>query len=1150
MNRTQLFLDGWQFWHDDTVETELPGGPLAWQDVTLPHDWQIWHVDDLYQDGTGWYRKRFSLGMEPGVRYALYFEGVYMDVTLFVNGAVAGEWKYGYSSFHYDITDFLRSGENEILVRCVLWHPNSRWYSGAGIYRDVWLWEMPETHLLPHSLYIAPQEGAEETWRLPVCAQVGRSGAGPVDRAEYAVAFSVCDAQGRELTRAVVPQTAARPLDAGETEPYARGEREICAYEAELTLRAPRLWDPSDPYCYRVRAVLLRDGEETDCLDSTFGCRTVELDPARGLLLNHRELTLHGVCLHHDLGCLGAAFSRSAAERQIQIMLEMGANAIRTAHNMPAPAVMELADQYGVLIVSESFDCWRLQKNPYDYARFFPDWYRRDVASWVRRDRNHPSLLMWSIGNEIYDTHAGPEGAETMCALMDEVRRHDPYGNGAVTLGSNYMAWENTQRCADIIKVIGYNYSERLYAAHHAAHPDWVIYGSETASIVQSRGIYHFPLEQSLLVDDDLQCSSLGNSSTSWGAHNVDECLRADEENPFTLGQFIWSGFDYLGEPTPYHTKNSYLGQVDTAGFPKDSFYLYQAGWTDWRTAPMVHVFPYWDFNPGQQIDVCVCSNAPEVELWVNGVSQGRRALTESRMASWKVPYQPGSLCAAAYAPDGREIARDETFSFGDAAALTLRADRAALTQDRELAFLTVGAVDADGRPVENASNKVTVRVTGPGRLMGLDNGDSTDREEYKCDARRLFSGKLLAVVAGTGAPGTIEVEVTSPGLLPARCRVDVLPGLLQAADVCSLSAGRDREEIPVRKLELTAARRTLDPACPSVEIFARRCPPEAAEGELVWRLTDCRGVDVSNAALEPLAGDASRVRVTGLGDGEVRVRCAVRQGEVLAPISVLELNVEGMGSRYLSPYDSLSASLYTRSGGEVTNGNERGIATSRDGNTWVAYENLDFGRGGSDEVTMPIFELAGDPLHITFWQGVPHEAGSEVIGERVYHKPTRWNVYQEETFHLDRKLTGVQTFGFELEFKAHIKGFQFRPQSRAWDRLPVTGADVLYGDSYERLDEAIVAIGNNVSLVFREMDFGTRGFHSLTVWGRTELDHNTIHIRFQRDGKEERRSVEFACQEDWGPQTFPLEPVYGMQEVTFIFLPGSNFDFESFQFQ
>src|SRR5699024_4394515 len=307
------------------------------------------------------------------------------------------------------------------------------------------------------------------------------------------------------------------------------------------------------------------------------------------------HLYLRGVCLHHDFGCLGAAFEPDAAARQLRTLKAMGVNSIRTGHTAPAPGLMELADTMGFLINDEIFDCWRSPKNPFDYARFFDAWQARDVAAWVRRDRNRASLLFYSIGNEVYDTHAGPEGADTMRLLLAEVAEHDPAGNGTPTFGSNYMPWENTQACADIIKVVGYNYGERLYDEHHAAHPDWLLYGSETGSLVQSRGIYHFPLAQSTLSDDDEQCSSLGNSRTSWGAESLDLCLTTERHSPYTLGQYLWSGADYIGEPTPYHTRNSYFGMIDTAGFPKDAYYVCQAAWLDPETRPMVHLFPYWD---------------------------------------------------------------------------------------------------------------------------------------------------------------------------------------------------------------------------------------------------------------------------------------------------------------------------------------------------------------------------------------------------------------------------------------------------------------------------------------------------------------------------------------------------------------------------
>lgn len=395
---------------------------------------------------------------------------------------------------------------------------------------------------------------------------------------------------------------------------------------------------------------------------------------------------------------------------------------------MPAPDVMEQADEMGFLVVSEAFDMWERPKNAFDYARFFPEWWRRDVKSWVRRDRNHPSLIMWSIGNEIYDTHAGERGQELTRLLAGEVRRHDPDGHAGVTLGSNYMPWENAQKCADIVKLAGYNYAEKYYQEHHRKHPDWVIYGSETGSVVSSRGVYHFPYSSQILADEDGQCSSLGNSSTSWGARSAESCILAEREAPFSCGQFLWTGFDYIGEPTPYHTRSSYFGQLDTAGFPKDSYYIYQAAWTDWREHPMVHVFPYWDFNRGQAVDVRVCSNAPRVELFLNGKSLGSRSMDRDSgtypQGHWQISFEPGKLCARAYDEEGNLVAQESRSSFGEAARIVMAADRNVIRGDgRDMAFVEISVLDGQGRPVENAVNRIRVSVTGKGYLAGLDNG-------------------------------------------------------------------------------------------------------------------------------------------------------------------------------------------------------------------------------------------------------------------------------------------------------------------------------------------------------------------------------------------------------------------------------------------
>lgn len=1112
MRTRTLWNDGWAFYADPDCAELLPEGKLSWQNVTLPHDWQIWHVRDLYQDGTLWYRKRFS--WKPGRRCCLYFEGVYMDAAIFVNGKQAAQWKYGYTSFQADVTEWLKDGENEVLVRCLLRHPNSRWYSGAGIYRDVWMLEYEDAHLVTDGLYVSPQELRPGRWEVALSAETENT----LDSDE--LVYTLMDSEGKIQAR-----IHAAP----------RGE-------SKMEVANPQLWSTETPTCYRLRAALLRDGRELDCLETACGFRTVELLPKEGLLLNHKRVVLHGVCLHHDLGCLGAAFSLPAARRQLEIMKEMGVNALRTSHNPPAPGVMELADELGILVVSEAFDCWKRGKTTYDYARFFPEWYKKDVASWVRRDRNHPSLLFWSVGNEIYDTHMGEEGLETMKALLAEVALHDPRKNGLTTLGSNYMAWENTQKCAPYLDAVGYNYGESLYDAHHAAHPDWMIYGSETASVVQSRGIYHFPMSQALLVDDDFQCSSLGNSRTSWGAKSHQACLASEEAYPYHLGQFLWSGIDYIGEPTPYHTKNSYFGVVDTAGLPKDAFYIYQAGWHRWQDRKVLHLLPYWDFNPGQLIDVVIISNLPQVELVVNGVSQGKKQLAGGSdvQASWQVPYAPGVIQALGYDDIGALVAQETETSFGDSAALCIHADRKKIAGDgRELVFCTITARDAQGNQVKNARDQVHVTVTAPLKLVGLDNGDSTDMGEYKCDCRRLFSGMLLAVVSAEGGPGVGEIRVSAPGLEGDCCRITVTaePPLPILPEV---SQQRPDPITPVRKVELTASRTSLTREEPTVVVKAKILPARAA-GELRWRITDDRGISVSNVLLEPLEDG---VKLTGVGDGRVRVRCQC--GPVL---SDLEMEVQGLGSLFLDPYGYVSAALYTDSCGEIGNGNERGITTSRTERSWVAFRQMDFGPVGGDTLTMDVFEMAGVPTTIRFWKGIPYNPESKMIGERIYDKPTTWNTYKPETFRLDEPLTGQDTFALELNCKVHIKGFAFQRRSRAWDQICARGFDNLYGDRFTLEESSVEGIGNNVSLVFREMDFGDRGCTGIAIRGRSRLENNTIHLRFEGSDGQTRQVVEFPGSEDWTEVSFALEPVYGKQDVTFLFLPGCDFDFSSFRF-
>ncbi|WP_438433317.1 glycoside hydrolase family 2 TIM barrel-domain containing protein [Gorillibacterium sp. sgz500922] len=1139
MNRTIRFNEGWEFAKSGLDAADWSG--LDFAPVDIPHDWLIENSLDLYENSIGWYRKRFQSTAAEG-RTLLRFDGVYMDSTLYVNGEWAGEWKYGYSSFEHDITSALAEGDNELVLKVVHQSPNSRWYSGAGIYRNVWLKTRGDNWIETDGVYLAVREDAEG-WRIEIDTELKL-------QSEVRLTHTL---RYRGEPVAEVSAAAASAADGGAE----HVDRQT------LRVKAPRLWSQEEPALYRMVTVLsFPDGREIETVTNPVGFRRIELDPAGGLRLNGVKRKLNGVCEHHDLGALGAAFNRKALERRFRLLKDMGVNAIRTSHNMPAKELMDLADETGFLIVSEAFDMWERPKTEFDYARFFPEWVASDVRSWVRRDRNHPSLLLWSIGNEIYDTHADERGQAVTRMLMELVQAHDPKGNARVTIGSNYMPWENAQKCADLVKVAGYNYADKYYYPHHEEHPDWIIYGSETASVVQSRGIYHFPFERSILADDDEQCSALGNSSTSWGAKSAEACILAERDTPFSLGQFIWTGFDYIGEPTPYHTKNSYFGQIDTATFPKDSYWIYRAEWTDAETRPMIHLFPYWDFNEGQLIDVRVASNGSKLELKWNGETIGTQEIDHEHgtqlVGWWKIPYRPGKLTAIAYDAEDRVIATEERESFGDAKRIRLRADKEQLTADgTDLIFVEISMEDEAGRPVENANNRVRVQVTGAGRLVGLDNGDSTDYDSYKGLSRRLFSGKLMAIIAAGLEPGAIELRVASAGMEEAVLGLQAVPGDEHASDgVSALTENREMpcvtgksDEIPLRKIEIVSeSGQMFDPSTREMTVVAKLHPADTSYTEVEWSAVDDAGIESNIAKVE---ADGLRVKVAALGDGKFRLRCTSKNGtEKIKLISQLEFEATGLGIAYLNPYGFISAGLYDYSKGEVGNGNERGVATSRDGETRVGFRQIDFGPYGSDSITLPIFTLSDEEYILQIWQGMPGEDGAELLADVVYQKPSRWNVYQEETYRLSKRLRGISSLCFVTRQKMHIKGFFFQAANRAFDRNAASDCDRIYGDTFSRSEEAVEGIGNNVSLVFEQMDFGGDGPTKLMVYGRSPIDKNTIHIRFESESGNNQQLIEFTRTDGYEERSFSLEPVAGVNQVTFIFLPGSNFDFGWFRFE
>ena len=1164
MNTCRRINSEWLFFKQplsDTTTTLPAQNDSRFCPVNLPHDWLIANSADHYENSEGWYQKTISSDILPfdassDDDWLLYFEGVYMDCTIFVNGMQAGEWKYGYSSFEVRLTPFLKTGENTILVHVRYQSPNSRWYSGAGIYRSVWLKKVPAVHIASDGIAAETHRLENGKWSLCMHTTLEKDGVQLSAKDFFA---SENDNKSTSLSLSFCVQTLDGTVILSEI-----------PEDTPVTLTNIKPWGINEPNLYKIVCTLSENGTAIQTETITTGFRTTRFDTNEGFFLNDVHIKLKGVCQHHDLGALGSAVNRSAIKRQLTILKSMGVNAVRTTHNMPAVELLELADEMGILIVDEAFDMWEMSKTPYDYARFFKEWSARDVKSWICRDRNHPCVILWSIGNEIYDTHANEHGQEITRYLKEQVLLHDPYGHALPTIGSNFMQGENARKCADILKIAGYNYAERLYNKQHADHPDWVIYGSETSSTVQSRGIYHFPLAKPLLTDDDGQCSSLGNSTVNWGAKNQQFCAVSDLHMPFSLGQFLWSGFDYIGEPTPYQSRNSFFGQIDTAGFPKDAYYFYQSVWTDAKTNPMIHILPYWDFNPGQMIDVRVYTNAPKVALFLNGTLIGEKTLAhteeDNMIADWQLPFEAGTLKAIAYDENGVEIARDEASSFGDAASLHLTANRSQVTADgSELIFVTIDALDTDGHAVANANNRVHVTVTGEGMLAGLDNGDSTDCEPYKGDCRRLFSGKLLAIIAPSLTAGTITITASSDGLTSASLTVNTTSYSESsdekdpcAEDLHLMTITRDpladsissQSDIPVRKITLSCETFThLTADAPSAVIYASVSPANATTQTLDWKVTNAEGVTVPYAILEPI--DNTHVRIHALSDGSFFVRCSVTNGRGHTTLySTLAFTATEIGTMNLNPYTFTVGSLYSDSEGEIANGNAHGAATGSEGTTSITYGPFDFGTFGSDTVTIPIFETESRPVDLTFIEGKTKTQSGTVLCRGHYDKKMIWDTYQEETFKLPKRLTGVTTFTIQVtNRKLHIGGLSFKKLEKAWSPLSVTDIDRIYGDAFCKTDDAITGIGNNVTIEYTDMDFGERTCVVIEITGRSPIEKNTIHVRTSNGTNETLNIAEFPYSDDYVTKRFPVNVLSGSQTVTLLFLPGSNFDLKGIRF-
>lgn len=1127
-----LFNDGWQFCLCD-IGTELSALPgRHWYDVELPHDWLINDTSKLYETGEGWYRRSLPCSAEQlSGRVLLNFDGVYMNSTLFVNGKEAGSWTYGYSAFEHDITDFLHEGENELLLRVSHQSPNTRWYSGAGIFRDVMLKLRPAAYIGTNGVYIHSAPQPEGGWTTEVETDVVG------EASDIRMLLEVFDPAGASM--------GGYGLEA-----HFDGGHE--KFTASFNSTDPELWSVDDPMLYTLKISLYSGSELLDCVNETFGYRTAEFDPDRGFLLNGEPVKLHGVCMHHDLGALGSALNEAALARQLRIMKEMGVNAIRTSHNMPARQLVQLCDEMGLLVDSEAFDMWEKPKTEFDNHRFFTEHAERDVRSWIERDRNHPCIIMWSIGNEINDT-IDPHGLDITKRLYEYVLKYDPKGNAAPTIGSNYMGDENAQKCSDVVKLAGYNYSEYLYDEHHAKYPGWVIYGSETASAVRSRGIYRFPAELPLLTGEDCQCSSLDNSVVGWGSSAM-KSWRLDRDCPFCCGQFIWTGFDYIGEPTPYNTKNSYFGIVDTAGFPKDIYYFYQSVWVSPEQKKVLHIVPsYWDFIPGQEIDVLIYSNARDVELFLNGKSIGSHVMeletSQDMRAHFKVPFEPGVLRVVGHFADGSECS-EVLHTPSDPAAVVMTSDKETLLADgRDIAFVEISTVDVNGIPVGNARNRIRVEVSGAGRLVGLDNGDSTDYDSYKGDNRRLFSGKLLAMIESTLQPGEITVRAYSEGLENAELRLvsencGEVSGVSVVTEnkfpaVCRAYTG----EVPARLLLPEVDVNSFDPERRSAEIRAKLLPENCTYDDISWSVVRRNGVESSLAQVE---GSGRSAVVTAKGDGEFFVRAMVHNGaEHPQVIADIPFTAEGLGAAVRDAYSFISASTLDSSN-VPTNIIEDGALSNFDGRTVMTYSDIDFGKTGSQIISLSVGTCFDMPVEV--WEGTPDDG--KLICRVDFGNNGHWCGFAGQDFALAERLTGVRTISVVIDSRVIFGGFSFVPIERAYDTNWVGEADSVYGDDYRIDGRRVADIGNNVIINYEGLDFGEGGSEALIISGETGNPMNQIQLRYTPAGGAQK-TVLLEFQQDGGrEQRFDIPKLSGVNDVSFVFMPGSRFDFDWFRFE
>ena len=785
----------------------------GWRTLDVPHDWAIeGDFDEHNPSGTGggalpggigWYRKSFTVSKkDKGNIIKIEFDGVYMNSSVYLNGHLLGTRPYGYISFSYDLTPYINwDSDNVIAVKVDNSdQPNSRWYSGCGIYRDVRLVKVNEVHIAEWGTYVSTPAVSQDKALVKLSATINDESiiSSKVIR-DLTIKSTIKDSKGK----AIITSSTSRNLN------WKGGEEPVTVVDDSIWVDSPHLWSVDDPYMYTLVTELTLNGKLVDTYETPFGIRTIEFRADSGFYLNGEHVRINGVCNHHDLGCLGAATNERAIERQLQILKEMGCNGIRCSHNPPSPILLDLCDRMGFLVMDEAFDMWRRRKTDRDYARFFDEWYERDLTDLVVRDRNHPSIVLWSIGNEVLEQWSdakadtlsieqanlilnmghsadqlAQEGEMTVNSLITArlagiIKNLDP--TRPVTAGCNEPSPGNHLFRSGAIDVIGYNYHNQNVPAVPRLFPGKPFIITESVSALMTRGFYEMPSEKMMTrpvrwdrpyFNETFSCSAYDNVATPWGSHHEENLIFLNKQ-PFVAGQYIWTGFDYIGEPTPYGwpARSSYFGIVDLAGFPKDIYYLYQSEWTD---TPVLHLFPHWNWTPGEQIDMwCYYNNADEVELFINGKSQGVRSKDAEHLhVVWNVTFEPGTVKVVAR-KNGVETASQEIHTAGEPAQIRLTPDRSNIRSNgTDLSFVTVEILDKDGNLCPNAENLVQFEINGKGFIAGVDNGSPISLERFKDNKRKAFYGKCLVVLQNNGKKGKINLKAVSEGLKDAQLTV------------------------------------------------------------------------------------------------------------------------------------------------------------------------------------------------------------------------------------------------------------------------------------------------------------------------------------------------------------------------------------------